>query len=49
VAIFAAILGPTSDLALECLVHWLIYCAGLRRRDNRAFALRNSKARPTFR
>ena len=49
VTIFAAMFRPFADSLLKGCVHCAQAAAALSRKDRRALAFRNSKARPTFR
>ena len=47
-AVFAMMLRPFTHSLLKGCVHCVQAAAELPRRDNRALAFKNSKARPTF-
>lgn len=49
VTILAAMFRPFAHSLLEGCIHWVQAAAVLSRKDRRAFAFKNSKARPTFR
>lgn len=49
VAILATMLRAFAHSLLEGCVHWVQAAAALSRKDRRALAFKNSKARPTFR